>query len=57
MKKTEIQAQELWFTSVLREGTPKGDETKGWGEKEHRALEGKMELTGPYCYWNLTELG
>ena len=57
MKKTEIQAQELWFTSVLREGTPKGDETKGWGEKEHRALEGTMELTGPYCYWNLTELG
>lgn len=57
LEKNKIQAQELWSTSVLREGTPKGSETKGWGEKEPRALEGKMELTGPSYYQNLTELG
>lgn len=48
-KKKQIQAQELWSTSVLREGTPRGNETEGWGEKEHRALEGEMEFTGPSC--------
>lgn len=46
-KKTDTGPGALVYISA--EGRDPEREAEGWGEKEHRALEGKMEFTGPSC--------